>query len=196
MPYESTLERDWIISLDFDISVRSIHSQPFTVEYYDPKGRRRYYTPDILATYHEGAHLPPERVTEVKYYDDLKANWTTYAPKFKAARAYCFERGMKFGVVTERQIRTPLVKNATFLRRYREYPEDETIENSLMQAASFFNNREDRTPMTVLLAAFASEQNRLLAMGHLWKMLDAHAIRFDPMLPLNMESWLWLPESL
>lgn len=51
--YESSLERDWLIALDFDWRVARIQEQPYTLAYvFDGKARR--YTPDILAEFDDG----------------------------------------------------------------------------------------------------------------------------------------------
>jgi hypothetical protein len=52
---------------------------------------------------------------EVKYRDDLRAHWQDYRSKFKAARRYACTQGWVFRLITEREIRTPYLKNATFL---------------------------------------------------------------------------------
>lgn len=195
IPFESALERDWIIALDFEPLTRSIHSQPFTLEYYSPEGKRRYYTPDFLATFDHcwEPHLLGY-VYEVKYRDDLRENWKEYRPKFKAAIRRCREEGLKFKIVTDREIRTPFVQSATFLRRYREYPTDEAVDTQLKRTLLTLPP-DHRTPKILLTAAYAYEPNRIKAISHLWRLIDAHAILFDRDEPLTMNSEIWLQEE-
>lgn len=42
--YESSLERDWLIALDFDWRVTHLQEQPYTLNY-SHEGKRRRYTP-------------------------------------------------------------------------------------------------------------------------------------------------------
>jgi TnsA endonuclease N terminal len=120
--FESALERDLYVLLDFDAAVAQFEEQPVTIPYRDPAGVSRTYTPDVLVYYHVGLTDQQDRqpvLYEVKYRDDLRANWGDYKPKFKAARRYAREQGWAFRLITEREIRTPYLKNAKFLRAYR-----------------------------------------------------------------------------
>ena len=195
IPFESSLERDWIIALDFDPLTRSIHSQPFTLEYYTDEGKRRYYTPDFMATFQRfWEPTLAGYIYEVKYRSDLRENWKQYRPKFKAAIHRCKEEGMRFKIMTEREIRTPFVQNATFLRRYREYPTDEAIDIQLKRTLLTLPP-ELRTPKILLTAAYAYDLNRLKAIPHLWRLMDAHTILFYREETLTMNSEIWLPEN-
>lgn len=194
IPFESALERDWIISLDFVPSIQSVHSQPFTIEYYSIDGYRRHYTPDFLATFSELDGAFRQIVYEVKYRDDLRENWAKYKTKFREAVRYCRREGLKFRIVTEREIRTPFVQNATFLRRYREYPIDEAIEIELIRTLRILRP-DHRTPKILLMAAYEFELNRVRAIPHLWRLMDAHVIGFDSEEPLTMDSQLWIEEE-
>lgn len=48
--FESSLERDWLIALDFDPAIRLVREQPFSIQY-DFEGKLRRYTPDVLAEF-------------------------------------------------------------------------------------------------------------------------------------------------
>ena len=47
-PYESTLERDFVMRMDYDRSVERVVSQPARLFYIDANGIERRYTPDYL----------------------------------------------------------------------------------------------------------------------------------------------------
>jgi len=111
--FESSLERDWIAVLDFHPAVKSIREQPFSL-YYDLDGVKRRYTPDVLAEWSTPKGNVKTIVYEVKPIDELRANWKTYRPRFKAAVRYCRSRGWKFKIVTEREIRSPYLKMFNF----------------------------------------------------------------------------------
>lgn len=120
--FESDLERDFLILLDFDPLVSSFYDQPVRIPYELLSGKMGYYTPDILVYYrtnHVSGLLKCPLLAEIKYKKDLQQNHHEYALKFKAAEKYAQERGWEYKVLTEDDIRTPLFWNAKFLRSYR-----------------------------------------------------------------------------
>ncbi|WP_448206455.1 Tn7 transposase TnsA N-terminal domain-containing protein [Azospirillum sp. sgz302134] len=121
--FESTLERDLLILLDFHPATVSIETQPVTIEY-EHEGKRHRYTPDVLARFHPSRTMPcgtHQRVLfEVKYAADLRRKWTDLRPKFSAAKTWALAHGMVFHVITEQRIRTPLLANANLLNRARQ----------------------------------------------------------------------------
>ena len=49
--FESTLERDFLLLLDFDPDVEFYEEQPLKITYHDEAGQRRTSTPDVLVRY-------------------------------------------------------------------------------------------------------------------------------------------------
>lgn len=195
VPFESSLERDLIIVLDFNLNTESIHAQPFTIDYVNDEGRNRFYTPDFLAIKNRLDNSADALVYEVKYREDLRENWRKYKSRFKAARRYCRCEGMSFCLVTEREIRTPLVQTATFLRRYRTYQADEATEIELIRGMKVFDKLEGCTPNSLLQASYAYQPNRAKAIAHLWRLMDSRRILFEEDVPLTMNSNIWLREE-
>ena len=117
--FESLLERDYLLLLEFDETVESFEVQPVRIPVSGvPKG----YVPDVLFKYRvnprSGGNRKP-RLVDVKHKDDLEKNEKKYAPKFAAAHQYCEERGWEFATVDHTEIRTPRLANLRFLREYR-----------------------------------------------------------------------------
>lgn len=188
--FESSLERDWIVLLDFDTSVREIKEQPFSLRYLDGS-RQRKYTPDVMARFTH-AFKPDETVVyEVKPRDELKANWPLYEKRFRAATRHCKQAGWHFRIVTEREIRTPLLGNAQFLRRYRNLDRDTLACKQLLLTLKSLG---EATPQSLLAAAYWSEESRMAALPMLWKLLGSREIHADFHLGLTMSSAIWLPE--
>lgn len=189
--FESSLERDWLIALDFDPAVISIKVQPFSIQYEDD-GRRRRYTPDILAE----AVLPNGRrittVYEVKPLDELRNDWHSYRARFKAAIRHCRAQGWRFKIVTEREIRTPYVVNAKFLRRYRTIPEQL---HTAQQLAYTLRALGETTPQALLAAAYLTEEKRMAALSELWRLVSIRQVGAILTEPLTMRSPIWLPEG-
>ena len=117
--FESLLEKEYMLLLDFDDNVESFEEQPVTIPV---PGVARGYTPDVLVRFRTDPvtdQTRPPLLTEIKHSNDLKKHSEKYAPKFAAAKQYVIERGWEFGLTTEKDIRTPRLANLKFLREYR-----------------------------------------------------------------------------
>lgn len=92
--FESTLERDLALLLDFDMTVKRVISQPLRIEFRVGSGRKRAYTPDLLATFHQSisGETPSPILYEAKYADELRERATDLEPGFCAARMLCEQR--------------------------------------------------------------------------------------------------------
>ena len=135
--FESSLERDFLLLLDFDPDVEFYEEQPVKIIYYDAKGRRRTYTPDVLVRYRTdpspAKHAKP-LLCEVKYREDLRQHWSVYRPKFRAAQRYARQHDWRFRLVTERHVRTPYLDNVKFLRPYRALPVNDQHQSQLLDS--------------------------------------------------------------
>lgn len=117
--FESLLEKDYLLLLDFDASVHSFEVQPVLVPV---PGVARGYVPDVLVRYKPdpvSGLKPKPSLVEVKHTDDLAKNGHKYANKFECARRYAQEQGWEFKIVDQNEIRTPRLANLKFLREYR-----------------------------------------------------------------------------
>src|SRR5438093_11976708 len=84
--FESSLERDLLLLLDFDPDVESFEEQPVKITYYDDHGRRHTYTPDVLVRYRgdiTSASVLPLVLFEVNYRYDLRTHRMEYHQKYK-----------------------------------------------------------------------------------------------------------------
>ncbi|QKF58401.1 transposase endonuclease subunit TnsA [Aliarcobacter lanthieri] len=66
--YESILERDFYMTLEFNSNVLSYEEQPLRIYYEYKDGIRYRYTPDCLVTYQNNI----QKYFEVKYLSDIK----------------------------------------------------------------------------------------------------------------------------
>jgi hypothetical protein len=67
--FESWLERDHLMLMDFDPGVRAVASQPFWLRWRDEEGRSRRHAPDFFARRHDGSAVvvdvrPDDRIPE------------------------------------------------------------------------------------------------------------------------------------
>jgi len=93
MYFESQLERDTYLILDFEPSVRNLSSQPMLVQ--------NWY-PDALVSTKES-----EIVVDIKYGSDIVANWPDLSIRFAALEKQCEAQGYAYGVTTESQVYWP-----------------------------------------------------------------------------------------
>jgi len=189
--FESSLERDWLIAVDFDHQAVRVREQPFSV-YYQAAGKTRKYTPDLLVEYDSRRLGSNVVVYEVKFLEDLQADWREFRPRFKAAIRYCRARGWRFKIVTERQIRTSFVENAKFFRRYRGLPEQKLFGEQLVYTLRALG---ETTPQALLAAAYLHDEMRMAALPELWRLIACRRIGalFDE--SVTMQSPIWLSEA-
>lgn len=114
--YESPLEHDFYVLLEFDPLVTEYEPQPVEIPYTKPNGRRGTYYPDTLVRVRWGRSL----LYEVKPYSALRdpALRDMLLAKCRAGRRFARENGWEFRVITDRLIRTPCCFNAEFLLPY------------------------------------------------------------------------------
>ncbi len=194
--FESTLERDYIYVLEFDINVKFYEVQPITIEYLDYEGSPRKYTPDFLVVYEEEQvpiGLSKPMLIEVKYREDLWKNWKQYKPKFLSAVGYAKSKGWRFKIMTEIEIRTDYLRNAKFLLRYRHAECDAGMIETLLDTI-----RELRlsNPEELIKVATMDVKRRAELLHTLWYMVDSKMIGCDLNEPLTMKSEIWSMESM
>lgn len=189
--FQSSLERDWLLVLDFDPTVRRIVEQPFSI-FYKVNGQERRYTPDVLAEHASPDGVNKTVVYEVKPREELSANWAKYKTRFKVAVRRCREEGWRFKIVTEKEIRTPLLDNARFLRRYRSLPDNALTREQLLYTLKGLGQT---TPQALLAAAYWHEEPQMAALPTLWKLIASRAVITMLHEPLTMGSSIWLPEE-
>jgi hypothetical protein len=191
--FESTLERDLLYILRFDINVAKFIAQPVKIEYTDDKGKLRTYTPDIIIHHRKGilqAKTLPTILGEVKYRDDLRQNFKEYRPKFKAAIRYAKERGWQFRILTEREIRTPYLQNAKFLIHYMQpdpYPSGYHIHLILDKLHEF----REMDVETLMVSIYRDKWNQAQLLPTIWHLIAIRRIGNDLSIPITMHSRIW-----
>lgn len=186
--FESSLERDWLICLDFDPDVELILEQPFTL-HYEVEGAALRYTPDVLVRYRERNGHAAVVVFEVKPRDELRSEFSKYRERFRQMMRHCREQGWRFKIVTEREIRSPYLSNAKFLRNYRNLPSQTLYREQLLYSIRALG---PTTPQALLAMAYLHEEKRMAALPELWRMVARREITAELDLPLTMNSTIWL----
>jgi hypothetical protein len=189
--FESSLERDLLILLDFEPEVLSYEEQPVRIDYVDAEDGARHYTPDVLVLWHpnvEPALCRVPQLIEVKYRLELKKRWAELKPRFRAARRHARERGWAFRILTEVEIRTPYLRNVKFLSAYRRLQRDGAASERLLVA---LHERRATDPETLLSALQPDPGGRAALLPTLWELVAAGRVGIDLTLPLTMRSRLW-----
>jgi TnsA endonuclease N terminal/TnsA endonuclease C terminal len=166
-PWESILEKEFLLLQDFDDTVEKFETQPVRIPV---PGVPRGYVPDVLVWFLPDPDTGLVRrpwLVEVKHSSDLKRNELKYAPKFAAARQYAEGMGWDFEIVEESQIRTPRLENLKFLRAYRNIaPSEEDVQRVL----EFIG--DDETSSLALLETLApTAEEQLYWLPIIWSML-------------------------
>ena len=189
--FESPLEQDHMLLLDFDDRVAHVEAQPVRI----PFGERRFYTPDLLVTYkRDPCDIPllPTELVEVKASADLIENKALYVPKFEAAMRYAEERDWRFVVKTELDIRVPRLATIKFLRGYMRHTPIPAYKQQfidLLTAAGGCSTTE------TLLDAVSKHATRAECVPTLWAMVCAHELLIDLDEGTTSDVSIWLPRS-
>lgn len=191
--FESPLEKEFMLLLEFDSSVASFEEQPLTIPI---PGIPRGYTPDFLVHYHPD-HVTQEEqrseLVEVKSCDDLRRNAEKYSKKFENATRFANDRGWGFRIVTEKDIRTTRLANRKFLREYRNiFPTPEQCN----RVTEIVRTSHPRISVEALLDQLgAGEYERLNHLPTIWHMVVAGKLKVDLDSPLGDDTLLSANEA-
>ncbi len=110
--FESTLERDLFLTLEFDDSVIAYSEQPMTISYVHDGSKRRY-TPDCLVQYSDH-----ETIFEAKYQNELDED-AQLRHKLNSIKSH-FEQNTPydFKIFTDRSKHPDLIQNLKFLYKF------------------------------------------------------------------------------
>lgn len=165
--FESLLEKEHLLLLDFDDTAEKVEVQPVRIPV---KGVRQGYVPDVLIHFRPDPQSGLARkplLVEVKSSDDLKRHGQKYKPKFAAAREYARNRGWEFEIRDEAQIRTHRLANLKFLREYRNVvPSTDDVQRVLD-----FVGRGETSSLSILKGIASSDEARLHWLPVIWSML-------------------------
>lgn len=190
--FESALERDLFILLEFDQRVLAWYPQPVTLPV--PAGRARRatkYTPDVVIEYAAepgGTEVSRVELCEVKYREELITDWTKLKPRLKAGRAYARERGWSFQIYTEVEIRTPRLENARF---FLSYVNRGTDEMDIARLEYTLENLGVATPNRLFEAAKVGDDEKGRMLGVLWHAIAIGLFEMDFDKPLSMLTPIW-----
>lgn len=186
--FESSLERDYIYLLEFDKEVYRYIEQPFKLHYYQDN-ILKYYIPDFYIEYWNGL----KELVEIKYHEDCIKNKMIYQKKFKVADSFCKANNIDFKVLTEKEIRTHQLFNATFLLSYK-HPKYGFNMNNTQIILKTLEQYGQLTVNQLLDISVKSENGKAELLYVIWYLVSNYLVYFDNNMKLSMETKLWLPK--
>jgi TnsA endonuclease N terminal/TnsA endonuclease C terminal len=188
--YESTLERDFMLLLQFDAMVDVYTPQPLTMSYRGNDGQMHRYTPDGLIEWRTDRPLYDSRpvLVEIKYREAFQGDWRRWRVLARAAQEYASDRGWLFRIYTEREIRTPVLENARFLQPYLRRTTAPEMEQWLIDS---LRDVIESTPRDLITMLYRDKWNQASLIPVLWKLLAERRVGFDVTLPITMQSPIW-----
>jgi len=189
--FESTLERDYYVLLDFDDLTTRYLEQPLELEF-EHDNKIRKYTPDIYVEgYDENGNIV-KKIIEIKHTDLLTKNKDELKIKLAAIESYALSKGWKFELITE-SFRNNYFRNAKFLLRYKFtlFNADETdlIEH-------WMKKLKETTPTELLNYSVKSKQNKQRILSALWGQIARGHIYTDLDKPLTSSSKIILNDFI
>jgi len=171
--FESLLERDFYLTLEFNKEVTSYEEQPIKL-YYQMNNKKTRYTPDTLVHYHEYLNKKP-CIYEVKYADELKQKKVFFKEKFDQIEKYLFENDMDFKIFTNQDIEPVFLENIRFIYGYSNYTNEKVIDDTLQKLKTF----KDGTINDFLNFCSSNkyEQNEIIP--YFWKNLILENVELD-----------------
>lgn len=185
--FESPLERDFIALLEFSPDVVRYEVQPVTIDWMDPQGKVRSYTPDVLVEFIPELKRPPW-LCEIKYRSTLQKEWPELRPRFRQSIRYAKAKGWRFHLVSEIEIRTPYLANVRFLQPYRERSAPDSSIAIILQALA---HQPAGTVAELLNALSSDPYQQAELLPTVWHLVANFRIGVDLDSPLNMDSLLW-----
>ena len=146
--------------------------------------------PDFLVRYRNAR---PCRLVEVKYANDPDLVSGALDERFAAARNYAANLGWSFELVTDADIRTPYLANATFLLPYRTRMTDPEITGQLVRALRQDGPQSVRSLTDSVAQVMGAVPEKVLAA--LWASVATFRLRADLYQPLAMNSLIHLPQE-
>lgn len=116
--FESLLEKNYFLTLEFDDTVKSYSEQPqITIEH---KGKIKIYSADCYVIYHKSSGKK-NTIVEAKYESELEKDREKLEEKFKSAEKSLQKLDMNFLLFTDATYSKIYIHNLDFLYRYRTF---------------------------------------------------------------------------
>lgn len=180
--FESSLEHDFFLMLEFDSSVLSFEEQPFKLQY-ECEGNKYYYTPDALVHYADSSS-----VFEVKYQamidtsEDLQRKLLCIEHHFKVENKY------QFNLFTDETVTPIYLQNLKFLYKPQFMTKSESLYKTFLNAYLELKAPTSLNNFLTMVDKDSSNHKNLLS--HLWSFIFHNPTVVDLQQKLSMNSLL------
>ena len=186
--FESSLERDYSILLEYNSNVKSYLEQPLIMTYYENNKKRRY-TPDFFIKELESNY--DGRIVEVKYKKELENKKDILKCKFDAAKKFCDKNNLIFEIISEDQIRNEYLENCKFLWRYR-YDNHHINDNDIDLILDKLHNLKKSSVINLINSLSNDDFRKAELLFLIWYLVAYSIICCDLTKKINMKSILWI----
>jgi hypothetical protein len=192
IPFESTLERDFLIRCEFQLSILDVIAQPVEIPFCSQNGREYAYTPDFLVYYRLGSrsHIdyPKPMLVEVKPKEQWEVHWRGWLTKWKAAHRYASIQGWKFRIYDESRIRDNALNNIRYLERFARMNFDSKDLEQILSTVSFMGISTVDYILTRHYAGIYKDKG----LAHIFHLIAIRRLDCDISTPLSHTTELWV----
>lgn len=177
--FESSLEHDFFLLLEFDSTVVSFEEQPFKVQY-ECDGVKHYYTPDALVHY-----AGFSSVYEVKYQAAI--NTDKELQRKLACIEYYFKKENKyhFNLFTDETVSSIYLQNLKFLYKPQFMMKSESIYTTFLNTYQALTTPVSLKNFLTMINEDSTNHSKLLP--HLWNFIynNPTVINLEEKLSIN-----------
>lgn len=181
IPFESKLESELFLTLEFDDEVESYLEQPQITITVD--GKEKTYFVDCYV-HMSDASTQEDKIIEAKYTTEIEKHKEYYKKKFAAATLTANDMGMNFSIYTDLIYSNKYIFNLDFLYRYITSPRITEYDKNIL---SMLDNKS----MSVLELSEALSNNRMeyaQVTNAIWGLVAHKYLLTDLEKDLNMQS--------
>lgn len=183
IPFESKLESELFLTLEFDDDVESYLEQPQITITVD--GKEKAYHADCFIKMFDDSKRR-NTIVEAKYTTDLnkEENKEAYEKKFKAATITANDMDMNFLVYTELFHSETYIFNLDFLYRYKTQPRENKFDSKIKHILS-----ETPMPAIDIAKSISTNPNEYMIVSNaIWGLVANGELSTDLEKELNMNS--------
>lgn len=181
--YESKLESDFYLLLEFDENIQSYVEQPFSI-FYNFEERSTRYTPDTLVNYKDGS----QKVFEVKPKDKIKSN-VELQNKLKLQTSQVKkEKKLELCIFTDEDIDKIYINNLKFIYNFAFLDNNEIVKNKIVDRLMKIS---DKITINEFLELICNDKNdKLVFLPYLWNIVFHNTKLINLYEKLNMTSYI------
>lgn len=181
LAFESILERDYFMLLEFEQDVVSYEEQPLKIKY-NLKAKNTRYTPDVLVSYQDGS----KKIFEVKYQSDIDSDTKLQHKISILKEEIARQMFIPFETFTDAQIDQIYFKNCVFLYKNAFISENQIMTNKVLENINKLSEPISIRSFLELLSTKQTEQLQFLP--YIWHELFKNNALIDMNEKITMSS--------